>query len=273
MDRTAIAAIIIGFGATIAAMVFPTKYPDAPKWAVNLSWWGGLFFIVAGIAYQITEHPLSDLKEASIAAVTWFFNQLVALQRLSGFWIAVAFVCGIAAHRWLLPLLKTKLANRTAGPHVEEWLTPHQAIEKFINPEMLSQSRRAAARARELRDNVKLLETKLQNAKETEKAKLRVQLDALLEECISMEYLAAHRRSDVMNDLYQQLRSRGRLVAKGYEVKGGKVKKRETYIPEHYWGIVYPDNSNLNIETGTYSNMLGAYQNVLIGKKNATPKG
>jgi hypothetical protein len=35
IDTTAIAAIVIGLGGTVAAMVYPVKYADAPKWAVG----------------------------------------------------------------------------------------------------------------------------------------------------------------------------------------------------------------------------------------------
>jgi hypothetical protein len=51
MDGTAIAGIVIGLGATIAAMVMPLKFPNAPEWAVDLAWWGGLALVGGGILY------------------------------------------------------------------------------------------------------------------------------------------------------------------------------------------------------------------------------
>lgn len=53
MDGAAVAMTVIGFGATLASMVMPIKYPNAPMWAINLAWWGGLIFVAAGICYLI----------------------------------------------------------------------------------------------------------------------------------------------------------------------------------------------------------------------------
>src|SRR5712671_5677918 len=90
IDTTAIAAIIIGLGGSVAAMVYPVKYPNAPKWAVDLSWWGGLFLVLAGVLYLLVEH-IDDLGHATVAAFGWLFGHLVALQRLPGFWLVVMF--------------------------------------------------------------------------------------------------------------------------------------------------------------------------------------
>ena len=61
MDRTAVATVVIGLGATIAAMVFPIRYPNVPKWAVSAFWYTGVASILIGISYLLAEHPLSDL--------------------------------------------------------------------------------------------------------------------------------------------------------------------------------------------------------------------
>jgi hypothetical protein len=53
MDSTALASIAIGLGATIAAMVFPSQYPNAPKWLVSAMWWGGIVMILGGFGYLI----------------------------------------------------------------------------------------------------------------------------------------------------------------------------------------------------------------------------
>lgn len=268
MDATALAAIIIGFGSTLAAMALPLKYPTAPRWVLEGSWWGGLSLIFVGLFYLLTGHPLGDLGGAVIAAFDWFSNLVVELQRLPGFWIVIAFAGGVAADRWLYPLSRTKRAS--TGSQVKEWLTPHQAIEEFVSPGLLVQSRRTGARARELRDRVKLLEINLQDAQETEREALQIQFDAMLEECRDMEYLAASRLADVMDNLYDQLKL-GRLVGKGYKVKNGNVKKQITYINADYWKLSYVGIDLLNIETGVASNMLRTYQNVLIGKNDGLP--
>jgi len=46
MDRTAVATVVIGLGATIAAMVFPIRYPNVPKWAVSAFWYTGVASIL-----------------------------------------------------------------------------------------------------------------------------------------------------------------------------------------------------------------------------------
>jgi hypothetical protein len=53
MDGTAIAAIVIGLGATAAAMVMPIKFPNAPGWMIELAWWGGLTLVAGGILYLV----------------------------------------------------------------------------------------------------------------------------------------------------------------------------------------------------------------------------
>src|SRR5712691_6608443 len=116
MDRTAIASIIIGLGATVAAMVFPSKYPNAPKWAVNITWWGGLALILGGTLYLITEHPISDLGRVLIATFGRFTDHLIAIQRIPGFWIAIAFVTGLAVHRWGIPFFLTWIRKFSRGP-------------------------------------------------------------------------------------------------------------------------------------------------------------
>lgn len=53
MDSAGIAAIVIGLGATVAAMVFPHKYPNAPKWLIELCWWGGIALMIGGTLYLV----------------------------------------------------------------------------------------------------------------------------------------------------------------------------------------------------------------------------
>jgi hypothetical protein len=137
MDRTAVASIVIGLGATVAAMVFPTKYPKTPKWAIEVTWYGGLFLVIASVAYLISEHPFRDLGGAAIAAFEWFSAYLIAVQRLPGFWLVIVFAAGMAANHWGTPLILTwwRRGNVDRNPLVTTWLTPLQAAERFVDPE------------------------------------------------------------------------------------------------------------------------------------------
>lgn len=281
MDRTAIASIVIGVGATIAAMVFPTKYPSAPKWAVNVSWWGGLFFIATGTAYLITEHPLSDLSGAVLGALNWLYGYVVAVQELPGFWIAVAFASGIITHKKVVPAWRERRERRNPPPLVSEWLSPAIAVERFVGSDLLGKSRKAEADARGLREIAEKVAADLEHAPELEKHALRTRLDAALDVCTDKEYMAKHRRIDVMNDLYRKLKS-GELVAKGYRVKwNDQLKKEPSYIETLYWGGMWrltdledyrhlaDQDDVLDIETGRAWNLMGSYQRVLIGRNEA----
>jgi hypothetical protein len=48
MDTGALLALLIGVGVTVAAMVFPSKYPAAPKLLIDVAWWGGLAVAFGG---------------------------------------------------------------------------------------------------------------------------------------------------------------------------------------------------------------------------------
>jgi hypothetical protein len=73
MDGTAVASIIIGLGATVAAMVFPTKFPAAQRWAINMIWWGGWAMTAAGVGYLSFKHgmppQLQNLRPAHLITV------------------------------------------------------------------------------------------------------------------------------------------------------------------------------------------------------------
>lgn len=66
--RTAVAAIIIGLGATVAAMVFPSLYPKAPRWTIHLSWWGGIFLMIVGVLMLVTDITGEDISNTISAA-------------------------------------------------------------------------------------------------------------------------------------------------------------------------------------------------------------
>jgi hypothetical protein len=269
MDRTAIAAIIIGLGATVAAMVMPLKYPKAPKWAIDLSWWGGLSLIVAGGLYLVTEFTVSDLGSPLAAAFDQASGYIAALLRLPIFWVVVAFAGGIAAHRWFPSLWKTLPAIRPAGPRVTEWLTPVQAVERFVDPELLSKDQLAQDKASQFREKAESLETELAGAVDPEKAvTLRDHLASTIKERDDADYIAKRRRTDVIDYLKPLFKS-GRIVGKGRKMKKKKghfIAEQETLIPANFWTITVENEDVLRLEKGIAWGYLGVYRDVLIGK-------
>jgi hypothetical protein len=270
VDTTAIAAIVIGLGGTVAAMVYPLKYPNASKWAVNLSWWGGLSLVLAGVLYLLSEHA-SELGHIAVEASVWGWSYLVALQRLPGFWIAVAFVAGLASYRWL-PLLWKKLPVVTKPiPQVAEWFSSIQAADKFVDRKLLLEDRLAVARAHQLREKAGLLEAGLRRGLEPERAPaLREQLESALKESDDAEYAAKRRRTDVVECLRGMLRT-GVLVAKGRKlkmIKGEAVAEPEDYIAATFWAIIIDGIDSLdfskNVAHGGYPHQV--FRDVMIGK-------
>jgi hypothetical protein len=262
IDTTAIAAIIIGLGGTAAAMVYPVKYPEAPKWAVNLSWWGGLLLVLAGVLYLIAEY-IGDIGGATVVAFDWFFGHLVTLQRLPGFWLVVMFFGGLAVGVWLVPLARNKIKEGwMGGPIVKTWLTPLEAIETFVSPDLLIEDRKA-------RDRVEMLSKKISDLGQNPAA------GVLLEDAVTQfndaTLVAKHRHSDVMEILISQL-GNGKLVAKGFKIKNGKIENHDTYIKIAFWRIHMLGRDWLNPEKQTASGFFGNYCNVSIGKNEATRK-
>jgi hypothetical protein len=272
MDRTAIASVIVGFGATIAAMVFPTKYPNAPSWAINGVWYIGLGLIVLGAGYLITEHPLSSLLDVILATLLWFWAEIVAIQRLPGFWIGAAFLCGIAAHKWLIPRIKNYFSSQPIWPTVEAWLTPREALQTFVHPEYLWRLSYAEKRSGECLARLQDCERRFQMAEESARNGLTQELAAARNENSMAEYVTNHARADVFGNLYNQL-SDGHLVAKGNEVKGDKLRNRETVIPAHFWKLRVAGMELLNVERGSTDNIFGRYENVMIGKTDKPLSG
>jgi hypothetical protein len=204
IDTTAIAAIIIGLGGTAAAMVYPVKYPQAPKWAINLSWWGGLLLVLAGVIYLIVEH-ISDLGLATVAAFDWFFSHLVVLQRLPGFWLAAMFSGGLAVGVWFVPFARNKIKEGwIGGPIIKTWLTPLEAIETFVGPDLLIEDRRA-------RDRVEMLSKKISDLKIEQNHTGGALLEDAVIQFNDATLVATHRHSAVMNALIGQLKKREAL--------------------------------------------------------------
>lgn len=252
MDRTAIAAIIIGFGATVAAMVMPQKFPQAPKWAVDLSWWGGLFLIVAGAVVLLTEFTFADLGAAAHEWSGWIWRHLIWLLGLTAFWVVSAFVAGIAVHRWHTTLWKALPRLRKAGPQVPKWFTPLEAVERFVQAEMVAADRAAQERVKQLHEAVQLEET-----------------PELRERLSEAEYVAARRRTDLIDTLRIMLKM-GLLVGKGRKlvVKRRELvfEKEETVIPMIFWSLHITKTDVLNLDLQKAIGELGQYNDVLIGK-------
>jgi hypothetical protein len=269
MDRTAIAAIIIGFGATVAAMVMPQKYPQAPKWAVNLSWWGGALLIVAGAIVLMTEITFSDLGDVARVWSGWLWGHVIWLLWQPAFWVVAAFVAGIAVHRWYSTLWRALPRLGAAGPQVPKWFTPLEAAERFVKPEIMAADRAAQEKAKQFRQTVKSLEAKLAGKLEPKKASsLREQLAIEIKNRDDAEYAAARRRTDVIETMSITLKM-GLLVGKGcksVKKRGEWIKDKEKNIPMNFWGITINKTDVLDLDKQTATGYLGHYDEVFIGK-------
>ena len=269
MDRTAIAAIIIGLGGTVAAMVYPVKYPEAPKWAVNLNWWGGLFLVFAGVIYLMTEH----VGSAIIATLGWFWGYIIALLHMTAFWLVMVFAAGMAAHRWSIPLILTwwTQAQVDRSPIVTTWQTPLQVAERFVDPDVFSKYRTAQENAKSPAAKVKLLEAELSGTVESEIiSELKEQLTGAARARDDADYVARRRHADVVEYLRGALKSQI-LVAKGCKVvrrkTGEIIKEKEQYLPND-WGITIAGVDVIDLNTAIVQNGFpqNVHRDVLIGR-------
>jgi hypothetical protein len=250
MDKTAVASIVFGLGVAIAAMVFPSRYPNAPKWAINLIWWGGWGIAAAGFFYLIAEHSLTELVGVIIATLGWFWAGVVALLHTTVFWGVMVFAAGMAAAHWGVPFVRNlrERANAARNPLVTAWLTPIQAAEAFVAPELFSKYLAAQEHAKNLA------------GKERDDA----------------DYIVQRRRSDVVECLRQALHSNV-LVAKGRKVTRNKtgeiIKGEEQYLP-HDWGLMIQGVDAINLDTAVARNGLpqNVYSDVLIGRDERKAK-
>jgi hypothetical protein len=154
----------------------------------------------------VTEHPLTDLGSVLVAAAVWFWNNIIALQRLPGFWILAAFFLGIGIHRWAFPLFRRKVQGKPSPNEVKEWFSPRKTLKRLVDPEVLLRRKQAEQLFDELKSD-----------------KDRVQI---------AEYTLRRAESDVMHNLYAKLWT-GDLIAKGRKVGS----KAESLIVSHYWKL------------------------------------
>jgi hypothetical protein len=246
MDRTAIASIIIGCGATVAAMVMPQKYPSAPKTMVDLSWWGGIFLMVVGVLMLATDVTTRDILEFVVTAYTQCSRQATVALRNPLSWIVLAFLAGIAVQRWIPMLWKKMPLAHAPSRQVTEWLSLMQAAERFVDPEFMARDRKAREKAQQFE----------QGTQEREDA----------------DYLAKHRREDVTGCLRGLLKNE-RLVAKGCQLKiinGSTVVQPESAITNPFWGIIVGGMDCLVLEKNEAVGGFPAtrFINVVIGKPN-----
>jgi hypothetical protein len=241
MDRTAVASVVIGLGVTIAAMVFPTKYPQAPRPIINGIWWFGIALMLLGASYLVTEHPLNDLVEVGANVGLWLFNTARVIQRLPGFWLLVAFLLGVAANKWLIPYFKNHRVREINYESIGEWYSPREALQRFADPLLLERHAQAESQLAELHE------------KDGAKRGLA-------------EYLVKCTETDAISDLQQKLTS-GSLIAKGFPVKNGKTQAFEKKIDPHFWKLTFVGLPlAINFETGEAHNLLGHYSNVTIAQ-------
>jgi hypothetical protein len=244
MDRTAIAAIVIGFGATVAAMVFPSRHPNAKKWSIHLSWWGGIFLVVVGSLMLATDVTTRDILEFVATTYAQCAQLATVALRNPLSWIVLAFLAGVAVQRWI-PMLWKKLSSAQArSRQVTEWLSLMQAAERFVDPELMERDRKTRDKAQQF----------AQGTQEREDA----------------DYLAKHRREDVTGCLRDLLKNE-KLVAKGCQLKiinGSTVVQPESAITNPFWGITVVGMDCLVLEK---NEALGGYPptrfiDVVIGK-------
>ncbi|MGH6726283.1 MAG: hypothetical protein ACREB8_07045 [Pseudolabrys sp.] len=243
MDRTAIASVIVGLGGAIAAMVFPTKYPRTPKLIINGIWWVGIVLIVFGTTYLFSEHPISDLRTMAKNTIAWLFGHVVTVQRLPGFWLVIAFLIGIAANKYVFPYIKKLIRRRNKDLHAGEWFPPREAIQRFINPALLSRQKQARSFLAEL-------------SADSEKRPLA-------------EYIVTCSDADVINNLYDQIGA-GYLIAKGFPVRKGKTQPVERLIDYTFWKLRVVGRM-LDLDTGEGCNLFEHFRNITIARAAAPP--
>lgn len=254
----AVAAIVIGIGSSLAAMALPLKYPNAPRWVLESSWWGGVLLIAVGLLSLAT-----DPVQLAIDAFDWLWALALEIQALPGFWLVIVFAAGLTARRWFMPFWRFVWIREQAIPQVKEWLTPNQAIEAFVNPEILSKHRVAETKFKSLKETIDEMEAEKAVSDGPKREVIEDQVMRLKADLDTLEYLTSHRKSDVMENLYEQLRE-GVLVGKGIIHRFGKP--RPSYIKANYWKVYFYHGEFLDVETATAFNLLDTYSNVLIGK-------
>jgi hypothetical protein len=142
----------------------------------------------------------------------------------------------MAIDRWLLPLWRSIWRRQPAIPQVKEWLSPKQAIEAFVSPDLLSKHRVTETKFKSLKEQMSTLEAEMAASDGSKREVIEDQLRALKDEVNTIEYLNLHRMSDVMEDLYEKLR-KGILVGKGVNVEFGRPCQR--YIKPYFWKIYF----------------------------------
>ena len=181
------------------------------------------------------------------------------------FQIAAAFSAGV-----IVTLIVIRNPFRTKIV-VRKWLTPREAVQEFVDPQILLECQRANERLSELRQAALAAEAEYQREHsfdslidpgvgQKKNNAIRARNDA--------EFVALRQRAAVMENLRSQLGS-GQLVAKGYEVKKGVLSDQENYILPVFWRIVISGRNLLNLEKENVEGPYQSYQAISIGKNLA----
>ena len=169
------------------------------------------YFDFLGAAYLVTEHPLSDLAGVAVTIGQSFVDSAKTVQRLPGFWLAVAFLVGMAVSQWLIPFIRERRAQPVNDIlTVGEWYPPHEAVQRFANPTLLERQTQAHSLLGELSDS------------DPKRA--------------LAEYLVERIKADILDDVQDQLTNR-LLIAKGFPVKRGKTLPFEKQIDFYFWKL------------------------------------
>jgi hypothetical protein len=243
-----IVLLIIGVG---GVLVSAFALPDPWRWRLVIGFGalGAIGLTLTVITYEETPGVphLGDAWRWFFIQLLWIVDNVKELLRLPAVWIVLAFGIGIGfSFRWLVGLFHT-IVSRPQRPIVTEWISPEQAINRFVDQELLQKRSRARAQLRQI--NEQDITNKIDNG-------ISYRTDA--------EYLEQCRNIEVLECLFEHLSS-GRLVAKGIKIKRGKVMG-EGIIPSTFWKIRVSGRELLNPENATADGFREAYRNIEIGK-------
>src|ERR1700693_762180 len=106
---------------------------------------------------------------------------------------------GLVVGIWFVPFARNKIKEGwIGGPIVKTWLTPLEAIEIFVGPDLLIEDKRA-------RDRVEMLSKKISDLKIEQNHTGGALLEDAVIQFNDATLVATHRHSAVMDALFSQL--------------------------------------------------------------------
>lgn len=227
---------------------------------------GGEFFIEFARKRGLYEHP-----SETVGAV---MDKMIAIADLPWFKSVALLLTGLTIGMWFDTLAR-KRARRV--PVVKEWLHPLQAVERFVDPDLVLKNTNAQNIAQDLstkslaltgeiqRTSTVDLEILASKGKAHEYEALKQRSNDAWQASKAAEFTARLHKAAVMENFVDQLRN-GRLVAKGHAVKNGELQEHEQHISPVFWKIIQVDRDILDPETAKASGPYAAFENVSIGE-------